>query len=70
MDTCALVVAPAKTGAKADLRELLLFELLCVNEETLCTGWKPAIFHPVQFLWSRVLCVVVKRVVSAKLNSI
>jgi hypothetical protein len=70
MDTCALVVGLAKTGAKADLRELLLFELLYVNEETLCTGWKPAIFHPVQFLSSRVLCIVVKRVVSAKLNSI
>jgi hypothetical protein len=70
MDTCVLVAALAKTGAKADLRELLLFELLCVNEETLCTGWKPAIFHPVQFLSSRVLCIVVNCVLSAKLNPI
>lgn len=68
MDTCALVAALAKTGANADLREPLLFELLCVNEEILCTGWKPTFFHPVQFLSSGVLCIVVSLVLSAKLN--
>ncbi len=50
MGTCALVVVLAKTGAEADLREFRLFELECLKEETLCTGWKPSFFHPVQFL--------------------